>query len=119
MGLIHDIIDAPRRLLYAYLRIMGLGLLIIYSLWLRLWDNMQPAVRPVRDIYDNVNHKGVSLATILEQAVRVGKDSIYIRLSVLNLWGQCQGRCSIVKPVNSTTPWDRTKGSATWRNGVI
>lgn len=66
-----SVLELPRRLLYGYLRLLGLGLLIVYSLWQRFWDSVQPTIRPLREVYENVNHKSVTLACVVEQCVKV------------------------------------------------
>jgi hypothetical protein len=48
-----------------------------------------------------------------EKAVRIIHDSVKEVLGD----NPCSNKTEI--PVNSTTPWDQTKDSATWRNGVI
>ena len=65
------VLDLPRSLVHGYLRLVGLSVLVAYSLWLRLWDSVKPALAPVLNVHSAIDSDEVTVPSIVQQIVKV------------------------------------------------
>ena len=57
--------------MYNYLRIVGLMMLILYSLAQRAWASVKPSLSPITTIHDNIDPDKVQVVSIVQQFVKV------------------------------------------------
>ena len=65
------LMEWPRSLVHGYFRLVGLVFLIVYGLWMRLWDSIKPSLSPVLNIYNTIDSEEVNVPTIVQQFVKV------------------------------------------------
>ena len=65
------LLEWPRSLVHNYFRMVGLCILIVYGLWMRLWDSVKPSMTPILNIYHTIDSEEVNVPTIVQQFVKV------------------------------------------------
>ncbi|KAK7094281.1 uncharacterized protein [Littorina saxatilis] len=65
------VLDVPRKLVHSYLRVVGLTMLIAYSLVQRAWLALRPSLSPIFNIHDTIDPDTVTVNSVLQQLVKV------------------------------------------------